>query len=459
MVIERPESRPMVGPAGPVRLRTLVLIRWVAVAGQAVTLLAVHFGFGFALPIVPALAVVAASALFNLAVGTRRPPGTRLGAGTATAHLAYDIVQISVLLALSGGLENPFAVLILAPVIVSATVLPRRSTIALGFFTGAGVTLLAFVHLPVPLGDPFNLPLLYVVGIWEALILAVLFIGIYVGSVAEEARRMSDALAATQMALAREQQLSALGALAAAAAHNLGSPLSTIAVTAREMQREIAAERAAGRLPADSTLSGDVGLVIEQTGRCREILAALARRPRTDAGDPYSHLPVSALVAAAAEPHRDDAVTLVIDAGPGPGPTSEHGEEEPEPAAEPTVLRRAEIVHGLGNLIQNAIQHARRRALVTIRWTARDITVTIADDGPGFAPALRDRLGDPYLSDDRARRAGGSGHMGLGIFIARTLLSRTGATLAFANRPGDAVSGGGAEVTVKWRRSALEAPR
>lgn len=423
---------------GRVRLRTLVLIRWFAVAGQALTLLGVHFGFGFALPIGPALATVALSALFNVAVSFGRPAGRRLSARAAALHLGYDILQLSALLMMTGGLENPFAVLILAPVIVSATVLPRQHTIALGFLTGACLSALAFLHLPVPLDEPFRPPLLYVAGIWEALILATLFIGVYVGSVTEEARRMSDALAASQMALAREQRLSALGALAAAAAHELGSPLGTIAITAREMARH---------LPPGSPLAADVELLIGQSDRCNEILAGLARRPEADGGPPFARLPVSAMVEAAAEPHQHPAIELVFDPAPAAGGESEEGGE---PSPEPVVARRAEIIHGLGNLIQNAVQHGRTRAVVATRWSAREITVTVSDDGPGFPPIVRDRLGEPYLSHDAGRRGDGE-HMGLGIFIARTLLGRTGARISFANRPG-----GGAEVTVSWPRARLE---
>lgn len=423
-----------------IRLRTLVFIRWIAVAGQGGTILAVHFGLGHSLPILPALATVAASILLNLAVSIGKPPGTRLTVRAASLHLAYDILQLTVLLVLTGGLENPFAIMILAPVIVSTTVLPRSSTIALGILAGVCITLMAFVNLPVPLNEAFQPPVLYIAGIWEALILAILFIGIYVGRVSEESRRMSNALSATQMALAREQRLSALGALAAAAAHQLGSPLSTIAVTARDMARG---------LPDDSPLASDVDLLISQSERCREILADLAKQPEAASGDPFGSLPLSGLIEAAAEPHRDEAIALVIDCA------AEHDErdldDESEPSPEPSVALSPEILHGLGNLIQNAVQHARQRAVVTVRWNAERISVVVSDDGPGFSSAVRDRLGDPYVSHDAARRGTKGEHMGLGVFIALTLLSRTGAELHFAND-----LGGGAEVTVVWNRQSLE---
>lgn len=428
--------------AGHIRLRTLVLIRWVAIAGQATTILGVHYGLGFPLPILPALGFVGVSVAFNVLAGLRQAPGTRLSPRAATVHLGYDILQLSALLMLTGGLTNPFATMILAPAIVSATVLSRNNTIGLGLITGGCITVLAFVHLPVPLGIQFQPPELYVAGLWAALILAGLFFGIYVGSVSEEARRMFDALAATQMALAREQRLSALGALAAAAAHELGSPLSTIAVTAREMSREV---------PADGPLADDVALLISQSDRCRDILAALARSPESAEGTPFGRMPFGALVAAAAEPHRGDTVALVIDTGPAEPEKGAVDATNNAALSEPQIEESPEIVHGLGNLVQNAVQHARSRAEVAIRWSAAEVSVTITDDGPGFPSAVRDRLGDPYLSHDTGR-TGEEEHMGLGIFIASTLLARTGAQLSFGER-----SGGGAEVSVIWNRAALEA--
>ena len=257
-------------PPGRVNLRTLVVIRWVAVVGQLATLLMVRYGLGFALPMIPAIGIVALSAILNLAVTFTRPLSLRLSDRAAAFYLAYDIVQLTALLFLTGGLENPFSLLILAPVTVSATALSRASTMALGALSVLCITFIALWHLPFPWnGDGLELPDLYLTAIWEAMVLGTLFIAAYVGSVSEEARRLSDALTATQMALSREQRLSELGALAAAAAHELGSPLATIAVTAKEMSHDVA---------ADSPLAKDVELLLSQSERCREILAGLARQ-------------------------------------------------------------------------------------------------------------------------------------------------------------------------------------
>ena len=424
-------------PRGRVRLRTLVLTRWVAVAGQATALLVVHFILGFELPIVAAMIAVGASALVNLWAELRRPPTARLDDREARLYLGFDLLQLGVLLYLTGGLNNPFAILVLAPVTVSATILSRRSTIALSVLAVGIVVILAFFHLPLPWPDAnFDLDPLFILGFAMALALSAVFIALYVFSVAEEARRRTDALSATQLALAREQRVSALGTLAAAAAHGLGSPLGTIAVIAKEIARD---------LPPDSPLREDVDLLLSQSNRCREILAGLAARPEETGGDPFALLPLPALVEAAAAPHRTGRVRLLID-------DAANGDEMSASGAVPIVARSPEILHGLGNLIENAFEFAASEVRVVIRWDERYITIMVLDDGPGYDPGLIDRLGEPYLSGGTQDRDGNAIHMGLGVFIAQTLLERTGASLRFRNRVG-----GGAEVKVSWRREALEA--
>ncbi|MGE3783847.1 MAG: ATP-binding protein, partial [Alphaproteobacteria bacterium] len=234
-------------------------------------------------------------------------------------------------------------------------------------------------------------------------------------------------VAETQLALAREQRVSAVGALAAAAAHELGSPLATIAVVARELAHD---------LPPDSPHREDVALLLSQSERCREILAQLAHRPDDEGGaSPYTRLPVSALVEASAAPYRDPRVRLIFATTGSPA------------ADEPSVRRSPEIMHGLNNLIQNALQFAQDEVSVTTHWDKAMVTVEVVDDGPGFPPNLLGRLGEPYLST----RAGDSNHMGLGIFIAQSLLERSGAELVFDN-----LSEGGAHVVITWKRSNLE---
>ena len=307
------------------------------------------------------------------------------------------------------------------------TALSRRPVITLATLAVAAITLIGLWHDPLPWRTvPFLFPSDLVLGIWVALVLATVFIGGYTWSVAQEARRLRDAVAATQLALAREQRVSAVGALAAAAAHELGSPLATIAVIAKELARE---------LPADSPHAEDAALLLSQSERCRLILAELAHQPEEDGGLPYTALPISALVEASGALYRDPRIRLIF-ATTG------------EPAGdEPLVQRSPEIMHGLNNLIQNAVQFARHEVSVTIFWDRNAVTVEIADDGPGFPPHLLGRLGEPYLST----RAGNQDHMGLGIFIAQSLLERTGATLIFDN-----LVDGGAHVVISWNRANLE---
>ena len=413
--------------SGPISLRTLILIRWVAIAGQALTILIVHYGLNFSLPLVPALAVVASSALLNLVLIVLRQWAARLGARDAALYLGYDTLQLAVLLYLTGGLQNPFAILILAPVTVAATILSRRAVIALSVLAVAAISVLALRHMPLPWRrEPLLFPPELVLGIWIALVLSTVFIGAYIWSVVQGARRLRDAVAATQLALAREQRVSAVGALAAAAAHELGSPLATIAVVAKELARE---------LPRDSPHAEDAALLLSQSERCRKILAELAHHPEEDGGSPFTRLPISALVEAAAAPHRDQRVRLIL--ATAGEPTGE----------EPLVRRSPEIMHGLNNLIQNAVQFAAREVSITTFWDAAAVTVEIDDDGPGFPLHLLGRLGEPYLST----RAGATDHMGLGIFIAQSLLERSGARLAFDN-----LADGGAHVALSWNRANLE---
>jgi two-component system, sensor histidine kinase RegB len=420
-----------------VSVRKLVFIRWLAIAGQAAAVLFAHFALGFAMPIWSAMAVIATSAALNVATSLPRRATARLGDREASFYLGYDMVQLGLLLYLTGGLQNPFAILMLAPVTVAATILSLRSVIGLSALTVAAISLLAVFHLPLPWhGAPPELDLLYVLGIWTALVSSCLFVAFYVWSVAEEAVRMRDAFAATQLALAREQRISAVGGLAAAAAHQLGSPLATIAVIAKELVRD---------LPPGSPHAEDAHLLLSQSERCRTILADLAQG-REGAGEPPQRLPFSVMVEAAGEPYRAAATQRRVVVAQ----TNAAGRDgDGEPVPEPSVALSPEIMHGLGNLIQNAAQFATSEVAVTVSWAEDSAAVDIVDDGPGFSQAVLARIGEPYISGRGPESQ--QQHMGLGIFIAQTLLERTGAHLSFANLPE-----GGAEVVVEWRRGALE---
>jgi len=416
-------------PVGRVSLRTLVFVRWIVIVGQLVTVVIVGFGFGFPMPLTALLAIIALALGVNL-FGALARRGRALSDRAAARYLAFDILQLSALLFLTGGLANPFAVLVLGPIAVAAAVLGRDHAFIL--------TLLAILCLIALSLSPFDLPWrgdgsprlpeLYRVGVWIALTLACGFIAIYNWSVSGEARRISEALSETQLTLAREQRLTALGTLAAAAAHELGTPLSTITVVAKELARD---------LPADSPFAEDVALIQSQCERCRKILAELARKPEDAEESPFDRLPIDQLVDAAAAAHRVAGIRLEIRAKVASG-------------VEPPILRRTpEIMHGLGNILQNAMQFAVSVVLVQAESDAHQIQLTVSDDGPGFSPGLLGRLGEPYLSQRNQEHE----HLGLGIFIAQTLLERTGAELTFANALEGALPG--AAVKIIWPRSAL----
>ena len=393
-----------------VRLRTLVLIRWVAISGQLVSILVVHFWLAFTLPLGPLLGAVALSAAINLLAAALRPADARLSNAKAAVFLAYDVIQLAFLIALTGGLENPFAILFLVPASISATILGLRSTMALAGLVIICVSIVAFLHLPLPwLDEAPALPRLYLLAIWIAVVLGTLFITAYAWRVASDARRMANALGATQMALTQEQSVSALGALAAAAAHQLGTPLATIAVVSRELERD---------LPGDSPHLEDAKLLVSEVARCREILGRLSALGEGEVDAPYGRLPVSGLAEAAAAPHRRAGITLDVLAQPPEGPH----------APEPSAPRRAEILHGLGNVIKNAVQFCTTRVDVVVAWNDQVVTMEVMDDGPGVTPSVLVRLGEPYVSSRRK-----SGRMGLGVFIAKTLLERTGASMSFFN--------------------------
>src|SRR6185312_13869082 len=255
-----------------VRLDTLLRLRWLAIIGQTIAVLVVQYAVEFPLPVYACLAVIALSAWLNIALRVRFSLTQRLEPERAAWLLAFDIAELAVLLFLTGGLQNPFAFLFLAPVLLSATALPPRITIYLAIFAMVCATVLVFAHYPLPwdTDDPLELPWIYLLGVWFSILLAIGFIGVYAWQITEEGRQLAEALTATELVLAREQHMSQLDGLAAAAAHELGTPLSTISVVVKELERAI---------PPNSPHADDVKLMREQAQRCRAIMAKLTELP------------------------------------------------------------------------------------------------------------------------------------------------------------------------------------
>jgi len=403
-----------------VRLRTLVTVRWIAVAGQIIAVPAASKGLGFHLPLAACGLLISLSATVNTVVQVVYPSEKRLSEQSTLLSLFFDLVQLVALLMITGGLNNPFAVLVLVPVTISATALRLQSTLWLGIAAMGSLPLMSVLHLPLIRGDGVALvvPELYRSGISAALAIAVVFLSIYARRVTVEGYAMGEALSATQFALEREQQLATLGGIAAAAAHELGTPLATIKLVAGELARE---------LKDRPEVAEDLALIRNEANRCREILTDLSQGGRHDGQIRYA--PVSAVVEEAARPHSNRGKEVLI---------RFDGVLADEPHdTEPMIPRRAELIHGLRNLIQNAVDFAERTVWIDIDAGDEDLRIVVGDDGPGFRPDILPRLGEPYVSSRRRGDALGPQSqyegMGLGLFIARTLLERTGATVAFAN--------------------------
>jgi two-component system sensor histidine kinase RegB len=430
---------------GTLRLRTLVRLRWLAIVGQTAAVLGVHFVLGFPLPLGLCLIVISLSAWLNIFLNIRWRKSVRLQESHAGLLLVYDVLQLALLLFLTGGLENPFSFLFLVPVTISASSLPLRWTLWLGFIAFACATFLAIKHYPLPWvpGEPFDLPKPYIWGMWAAIVCGVVFAAIYARRIADEARQMSAALSATEMVLAREQRLSALDGLAAAAAHELGTPLATIALVAKELKRE---------LPDAGVHMEDIDLLISQTARCREILAKLSsREAQTD--EMYQRTSILVMIEDLVAPLRGSDVVIAV--------TSSALQDSKVLEDQPVFRRNPAITYGLGNLLENAVDFAESRVEVDARWTPSQVAITVQDDGPGFHELIFDRLGDPFVTTrpgygEETGEAGRHEGMGLGFFIAKTLLERSGAAVSLANRPDPEH---GAVVQVVWPRNLVDLGR
>jgi two-component system sensor histidine kinase RegB len=402
-----------------VRLRTLIVLRWIAVAGQLVTITVAQRIFGLDLEIGLCFLAIGAAITANLVAIFVYPENKRLTENEVAMMLLFDISQLSFLLFLTGGLHNPFALLILAPVTISATALNPRTTVILGSVAIILVTFVAIYNIPLQTrtGEIMQMSQDFVLGFWVAIVIGIVFLAAFAQRVTAELHAMSDALAATQMALEREQKLTDLGGVVAAAAHELGTPLATIKLASSELREELADH---------PELVADVDLIRDQADRCRDILRSMGRAGKDDLH--LRHAPLATVVREAAEPHKGRGKEIHYDIAPLDG-----GD-----ARQPVIERRPEVIHGLRNLIQNAVDFAEANVWIDVGWNGTRILVRIVDDGRGFPQQVLGRIGDPFVRSRREetgkddRRPAYEG-MGLGLFIAKTLLERSGAELTFAN--------------------------
>lgn len=434
---------------GLVRLRTLVVLRWLAIGGQTAAILVASLWLNIRIEMGLSFMAIGASVISNLVAMFVLPSNARLSERDVKVTLIFDITQLSFLLYLTGGLNNPFALLILAPVTVSAMTMRPQSTIMLGVFAVILVSLLTYYYIPLRTEEGFilRMPRVFLIGFWTAIMIGLVFLAIYAWRVTAETHAMSSALLATQMALSREQKLTDLGGVVAAAAHELGTPLATIKLVSAELLDE---------LDDRQDLKEDMELIRDQADRCRVILHSMGRRGKDDL-----HLrsaPLRAVIEEAADPHSERGKTIHYNVSP----RGEGG------VRMPNIQRQPEIIHGLRNLVQNGVDFAKANVWIDAHWSGSQISVRVIDDGPGYPADLLGRIGDPFLKrrPDRApdiERPEYEG-MGLGLFIAKTLLERSGAEVSFANgskQPGVSAVGdrGGAIAEVVWDSKLISADR
>jgi two-component system sensor histidine kinase RegB len=419
--------------SGRVGAGLIVWLRWLTLGlGLAAAIIAA-FVFQLRFSFLPCIDVIVVSVGLNwlLAHG---PIGRGRASDTLyAAQLALNVLQLGALLALTGGSENPFCLLLIAPATLAASTLKDRRALGVCLLAAAMVVALSLWSLPLPWatrpGPPPPIALRLVWGF--AVLLGIAVTAGYAWRVAVEAARMELALNFTQTVLAREQRLSALGGLAAAAAHELGTPLATISIVAKEMARET----------AEGPLREDAELLVSQAERCREILRRLTEEPETDDAV-HARMTLLQLLNEVIEPHGGSSVRVeALVAGP-PG------------ARPPEIRRMPEVLHAMTSLVENAVDFARSEVLVSVRFDDATISAEVRDDGPGFSADILTRLGQPYVTSRPGAEGSRSGHigMGLGFFIAKTLLERTGAAVDFRNG-----RGGGAIIAARWARSEIEA--
>lgn len=400
-----------------VRLRTLMILRWVAILGQILAVLAARHWFQLDLDLGLFAAVIGISVLANTVFIFIYPQNKRLSETEVTAMLVFDTMQLAALLYLSGGLHNPFSILIVAPVTVAATALTLRATlvVALVAFMATSLVTISYIPLHTVQGVLLNMPEIFVYGFWVAILITIVFLGLYAHRIATEMRSMSHALLATQMALSREQKLTDLSRVVAAAAHELGTPLATITLVSSELADEL----------ENPEHLEDARLIREQADRCRDIMRSMGKLGKDDML--IRQAPFSSIIQEAAEPHMNRGKTIHIRVGDDKLPA----------ASQPVIFRQPEIVHGVRNLIQNAVDFASTTVWVDLCWNDQTLSVRVVDDGAGYAPMVLGNIGDPFVGKRKSKQKDENRPeyegMGLGLFIAKTLLERTGAELSFTN--------------------------
>ena len=396
------------------RLRTLTLIRWIAVFGQLGAIVVSFYYLDFIFNIYQAFFLILCSAVLNIIIMIRYPLTKILNFTETFYFLFYDLIQLVLLLSLTGGLTNPFCVLILAPIVIAATYLDLKRTILIVSISAISLTILTFFYFPLEsdqLGINKNdFSRFGIFSIWAALLIALVFISAYCFKVADESRKNTRALRETQLALSNEEKVSALMSLTAAAVHELGTPLSTISVIAKELMNNTNKE---------DLNHNDLVLINSQIKRCSNILERL----RTDSFSEKSNefinkLDFKRMINEIIDSYQNEKIEFIVQ-------TEEYFDRN-----NITILRSPEIIHSISNIVDNAIKHAKKRVIVNLKDSVNDILIEIIDDGEGFSQDIYPLLGEPYVRKSTKNKHKG---LGLGLFISKNLLGKNFGDIKFLN--------------------------
>ena len=407
--------------------KTVIILRWIALIGQLITIYLVHFLFNFQLPLIYCSLTIFFGGLTNIFIQFNFK-NNQLNNIESTILLFYDVLQLSVLLYLTGGVTNPFIVFLIVPAIVSSTLLNLSSTIFLSIITGISLILLTFNYYPLPHpGDlHFHVPNYYIYSIPSALMIALIFLNYFGFRFGYEARRRGNALNKLESVLSKEQELDSIGHQAAAAAHSLGTPLSTITVIAKELRKEI---------KENSKFSEDIDTLITEVKKCGGILKKLSQREIVS--DEYvKNVTMYNLLYEIIESFKEISKKDII--------LNKNNLTESIPTK-----RSAEITYGLRNFIGNAVKYSKSKVNVELKTYNDEIKIEISDDGPGFPGDILNVIGEPYIST-KSKKLKLKAGLGLGTFIGKTLLERKKAKIEFTN-----LYKSGAQVEISWKKNDL----
>jgi two-component system, sensor histidine kinase RegB len=408
--------------------KTLVILRWIAIVGQYITISVVFFILDFKLPFFYCNAIILLGVMANLYLQFLEKE-SQLSNIKASSYLLYDIIQLSLLLFLTGGVTNPFTILLIVPAAVSSTFLNIRSTINLSIITIIILIFITIYYFPLPTKEDlhFHVPKYYLYAIPIAIIIGLIFLTFFGTRFEVESRKRSEALNKLELILAKEHELESIGLQAAAAAHSLGTPLSTITVVAKELEKEIG---------NDPKYLKDINLLLSQTKRCSEILKNLSRDQLKE-DNFLSNTSIGNLLEEAARSFRETSEKKIL-----------LNKEQNE--LDPHIDRTLEITYGLRNFIGNAAKYSNSVVEINLKSNDTVTEVNISDDGPGFSEDVKDLLGEPYIRSKNKIISAKSG-LGLGTFIGKTLLERMKANVKFSNSN----KLNGAMVTIKWQTKDL----